>query len=199
MSFASDEFKRAMGGPANPATEPGLTFTGPGGAIWDLGAQDFGAGWFKNRFIYMFGPGLEPLKECLDAWSFLVKPKDDRVILGRNAYGAICYVDNMNVGNPRVYILDPLEVQLIHERGMNFIGFLARFIPQGLVKRFTDSTVYEQFIAKSRLYLDLDHCLGIKTALSLGGAMEVDNFQVENIYSYYKTTGPIYAKAAKVQ
>ena len=29
--------------------------------------------------------------------------------------------------------------------------------------------------------------------------MEVDNFQVENIYSYYKTTGPIYAKAAKVQ
>jgi hypothetical protein len=100
MSLMGDEFKRAMGGPADPAVEPGLSFSGPGGAIWDLNQKDLGAGWFKNRFIYMFGPGLEPLKACLDAWSFLVEPKEDRVILGRNAFGAICFVDNVQGASP---------------------------------------------------------------------------------------------------
>ncbi|MGZ3418286.1 MAG: hypothetical protein ACXWUG_13405 [Polyangiales bacterium] len=198
MSTMSERFHGAVG-TADPATESAIVFTGPGAKVtWETLGPELGAGWFKERFLYLFGPGLEPLDDCLKAWSFLVPESRDRVILGRNAYGAIVFVDGMNAAKSRVYVVDPIEVQLIGERGMDFIRFFARYIPDDLLGPFLDDSVYRHFVEKKKLHLDPSLCLGIERPVSLGGKMELDNFRVENIVDYYEATGRIYAKAAKL-
>src|SRR4051794_23878413 len=94
-----EHFAKVFGSP-KPRTPSGLHFS-PRRAladVWnDLMYPDVGAGWYWDRFLYLFGPGLDELHACLDAWPFLVAPRrPDRMILGRNAYGAILFIDRVN-------------------------------------------------------------------------------------------------------
>jgi len=200
MSAVGEQFQKNMGRP-DPATECAIEFKSEFAQMsWGAYKDELGAGWFKNRFFYWFGPGLEELKQCLEAWSFLVPPKSDRVILGRNAYGAIVFVDDMDTGvNGNVWVLDPLTVGLYHDRGMLLEAFLFRYLRDGQgVGKLLDDSVYSEFVQKGRLYLDQTRCLGINLALSLGGEMALDNFAVHNIYDYYKEMGAIYAGGLKL-
>ena len=43
--------------------------------------------------------------------------------------------------------------------------------------------------------LEKDDILAIKVPVSLGGGMKPENFTVEDIFSFYETTAPIYKKA----
>src|SRR4051812_21279564 len=108
----SAEFLKAMGEPS-PAAPPGLHFTEPGiEFVWETFHEVIGAGWYQNRFWYLFGEGLDRLSPCLAAWSFLVPPGPERMILGRNAYGALLVLENPNAlgSTSRVHILNPLDV-----------------------------------------------------------------------------------------
>ena len=55
--------------------------------IWTKNLRSVGSGWFMDRFLYLFGSGMARLNACLEAWSFLVPPGKERIIVGRNAYG----------------------------------------------------------------------------------------------------------------
>lgn len=109
MSKLHDSFSKALGD-ASPKVPPALAFTRYNPS-WDLIKSEIGAGWFLDRFVYLFGDGLEPLKACLDAWSFVVPPHADRKIIGRNAYGAILVLeDGEDLDKESVHVLDPVNV-----------------------------------------------------------------------------------------
>jgi hypothetical protein len=197
MSDIADEFCAAFGKPDPPATA-GVHFQWEFyQVVWDVSAPRTGAGWYRDRFLYLFGEGLEPLRECLDTWSFIVPANGDRMIIGRNAYGAIAYIDDANTSKARVKILDPLNVAILEDNGLDFTSFIGLYLPKNLLPAFLDDSVYREFLDKNELYLDLHDALAIKQPLTLGGKMEIDNFDVEDILAYYKSTASIYAKGFK--
>ena len=73
MSEAGERFTRALGRP-DPPSERGPLCNDPraAAALAALRAE-VGGGWFRDRFLYLFGEELDTLKPCLDAWSFLVR------------------------------------------------------------------------------------------------------------------------------
>lgn len=190
-------FKQAFGAP-NPAVPAGLQFQYSfEGTVWKLNAPKLGAGWFRDRFLYLFGEGLETLAPCLEAWSFIVPPNSNRLIVGRNAYGAIAYLDDANAANSKLSVVDPLSVSVISDYGLDLWRFIGRYLPENLMGNFLDDSVYREWVAESKLGLSLDLALAIKVPLTLGGEMTVDNFSVEGIVDYYQSTAPIYAKGIK--
>lgn len=197
-----ENFIAVMGPPA-PAVPPGLRFKDAGQEfIWENMHAIIGSGWYQSRFFYLFGEGLEELRPCLEAWSFLVPPGPERMILGRNAYGALLVYDNPDRPGAaaRVRILNPVDVSWYRNPLIDFGGLVGHWFPnRSLPPAFLDKRIYEEWLQRSGRYLEPDEVLAIKVPLSLGGRMELDNFQVENIVKYYRTTGPIYAKAQQGQ
>jgi hypothetical protein len=193
-----DDFAALMG-PPTPPTPPGLAFTDVWSqAVWSDMHGTIGSGWYQDRFFYLFGEGLEALAPCLEAWPFLVPPGPERMILGRNAYGALFVLENPNQLGPesRVYILNPLEVNYYQDPHLDFGGLIGYWFPnKALPPSVLDAQVYAETVRLLGRPLQLDEVLGIKVPLSLGGTLEPDNFHVENIVNYYRTTAPIYAKA----
>src|ERR1043165_5863336 len=111
MSEVGDAFIASIGKPDMP-TPSGLNFKDPTDKrLWEQIHREIGSGWFMNRFLYLFGESLDELLPCLDAWPFLIKPGRERMILGRNAYGALLVAEeptNKGYTCP-VYMLDPLN------------------------------------------------------------------------------------------
>ena len=60
---------------------------------------------------------------------------------------------------------------------------------------FLDETVYQAWRQTSDNHLAAGEILAITEPISLGGAFQLNNFQVEPIEEYFATTGPIYRKA----
>jgi len=195
MSALSEAFTNAFGQP-DPPTPDGLRFARPGRqAMWESIHKEIGSGWFKDGFLYLFGEGLETLQPCLDAWSFLIPHSEDRMIIGRNAYGAIIVLDNSHTDNERVSILDPFTVTFASDRNVVFINLLGRWLPREL-PGFIDDSAYKDWIEENHAgRLDLDDVLGIKVPKGLGGELVSSNLQIDGIVDYYQTTAPIYAKA----
>jgi hypothetical protein len=107
VSSVGEKFLAAFGAP-DPATASGLNFSRRlDRELWADLHGEIGSGWFRDGFLYLFGADLDALRPCLEAWSFLVPPIEDRMILGRNACGAILVLDNANDVPQRVFILDP--------------------------------------------------------------------------------------------
>lgn len=190
-------FARTLGRPDPEA--PPLTFPDAADAlIWDKMRAHTGAGWYRNRFLYLFAEDLQELRPCLTAWSFLLPDLPDPLIVGRNAYGAIALVENAADALSPLGVIDPLTVRYFSDgEALRFGSFIGRYLPENLLPRFLDQAVYDRFVAEGSLYLERDLCLAITKPLSLGGAMALDNFQVEGIVDYYRSTGAIYARAAR--
>lgn len=55
-----------------------------------------------------------------------------------------------------------------------------------------DNRIYNAYRESTGKTLELDEIFAIKTPLSLGGELKADNFQIENIVAYYKSTAEIY-------
>lgn len=166
--------------------------------MWEAFYEEIGAGFYQNRFWYLFGEGLEALAPCLDAWSFLVPPGTPRMILGRNAYGALLVLENPDEIGPssRVRVLDPLGVVWWGSASIAFANLLGCYLPQKLLPyTFFDDSVYQAWQKSTGRWLEADEILAVRVPLALGGTMTLDNFQVENVHAYYRTTAPIYAKA----
>jgi len=163
---------------------------------WENLYGDLGAGWFLNRFLYLFGPEVGQLNKLLETWSFLLPPVDERIVIGRNAYGALLLMENQSAQGTvaPVRLLDPLDVRYWGDEHLVFTNAIGHWLPRNKIVHLLDRTVYDQWFEKTGTHLGEDEILAIKTPLTLGGTMTPDNFQVENIFDYYKTTGAIYAK-----
>jgi hypothetical protein len=198
VSVAGENFLKAFGAPA-PPTPNGLAFPGRfENKVWLSLHDEVGSGWYQDGFLYLFGEGLESLRPCLDAWSFLLPPCDDRIILGRNAYGAILVMDNANDPDlSQINVLDPFTVSYGGPRNADFISTLvARVLPKQELRWFHDDGAYRAWMAEHGVRrLRFDDVLGIKVPRALGGELIPDNLQLDGIVEYYESTGPIYAKA----
>jgi hypothetical protein len=200
MSALSDAFRSACGTP-NPSVAPEkYHFSRVATQVtWDhVIVKELGAGWFMDRFLYLFGEGLKSLLPCVEAWSFAAAPNADRAVIGKNAYGALLVLEHGNDPNEvDMYVLDPLRVQYWTNPNMGFVNTFGHYLPERKVPGFLDDEVYREWLENNRVDIDLLDILAIKKPLSLGGTMTLDNFQLENIVDYYRTTGPVYAKAFK--
>jgi len=199
MSAIADAFVAAMGKP-NPPSTPGLHFADERmQASWDRIQAEVGAGWFLNHFLCLFAEGLDSLGACLDAWSFLVPPSSsERLIAGRNAYGAILVVENSTKdlgGLGEVHVLDPTAVAYWSHPDLYLRSMIGSWLPHNEIPHFLEHELYDAWLQQSGRYLVDDEILAMRAPRGLGGAMTLDNFYPENIFSYYETTGPIYAKA----
>src|SRR5262245_15100927 len=196
MSMVGDKFKNAFG-KADPPAPNGLKFENSSAQrMWDNFHQEIGSGWFKRQFLYLFGEGLETLMPCLEAWSFLVPPHPDRMIIGRNAYGALLVLENGNtMGAGKVFVLDPFLVTWWGDPNHDLVGLIGRWLPNNSLGTFLDDGTYKKWCKANDAALELEDVLGFKTPKGLGGKVEVDNLQLNGIVDYYQSTGPVYAKA----
>lgn len=194
-----DAFVSRFGKPDPPAPG-GVRFSGIGAQMmWEEIEAGIGAGWFMNRFLYLFGTGLDALNPCLEAWSFLLDGQKERVIVGRNAYGALLVMEEPSekgMMSP-VRVLDPLQVRYWGDPNLAIGSLIGTWLPENLIPGFLDTALYDAAVKAAGIEMPLDEGLMIKQPLSLGGTIAADNFQVEDVVEYYKTTGPIYAKALK--
>lgn len=197
MSAVGEAFLQTIGRP-EPEADPGLQLPDDAHLVfWERIHREIGAGWYMDRFLYLFGTGLDALKPCLDAWPFLVSANEDRVILGRNAYGAILVLENASgrATPARVHMLDPVGVAYWTDPALDFGGLIGYWLPKKTIPRFLDNGVYEAWVRAEGRHLEPDEVLAIKVPLGLGGTMELSNFQPENIVEYYRTAAPIYERA----
>jgi hypothetical protein len=196
MSFVGDKFLKAFG-KAEPEAPNGLKFTNSGARqLWDGLHKEIGSGWFRGGFLYLFGEGLEALQPCLDAWSFLVQPHPDRMIIGRNGYGTLLVLENGNtMGAGRVFVLDPYLVTYWGHPSLDLISLIGRWLPNNSLGTFLEDGAYKDWCKANKAALDLEDVLGFKLAKGLGGKVEAANLSLEGIVEYYESTGPIYAKA----
>jgi hypothetical protein len=186
---------KAFGKP-KPSAPNGLQFK-PSATrgLWEDVWKKIGSGYLKDRFLFLFGEGVDDLSDCLKTWSFAVPPSKKRVILGRNAYGAILYIDNAENAFGHVYVVDPTVPHVFSSPDLNFLSLLGSWLPEGNLDYFLDDGVYKEWRKKTKQNLGPNEVLAMKVPRGLGGQMKLDNFNVEDIHSFYKTTAPIYAKA----
>jgi hypothetical protein len=203
VSSVGEKFVAAFGAP-DPATANGLHFSRRiYRDLWEELHGEIGSGWFGDGFLYLFGADLDALRPCLEAWPFLVPPNEDRMILGRNAYGAILVLDNANDVAQRVFILDPFTLTYDSDPNMRLENTIGNWLPnggwhgRGELPTFLDDRAYQQWRKLHGIddvRLDFDDVLGIKIPRALNGTMAPDNVQLDDIVSYYRTTAPIYAE-----
>jgi hypothetical protein len=196
MTALTEIFVPKMGRP-DPVEPSGLRFRNRyDQESWERRYADVGAGWYLDRFVYLFGPEAARLERCLDAWSFLVPPRNpDRMIVGRNAYGAILVLEHGNDPLPAVHVLEPFVVTYWTHPQLDFVSLLGRFLPEGLIPHFMDGRLYKKWRKQTGKHLPTDAILAPRVPEGLGGTRTLTNFQVEDIFAYYESTAPVYAKA----
>jgi len=74
---------------------------------------------------------------------------------------------------------------------------IVHWLPQNKIPGFSDSTLDDAWMKISGHHLEPDEILAIKVPILLGGEFKPDNFQIENIFDYYKSTAAIYAPLFK--
>lgn len=159
--------------------------------------EEVGAGWFRDGFLYLFGEGLDALHPCLEAWSFVVPPCDDRVIVGRNAYGMLLVLDNPSTpALEKIHVLDPFTVSYAGDSTIQLVSLIGRALPDGELRTFLDDEPYRAWRQEHGVdRLGAQDVLGIKVPQGLGGKLASSNLQLDGIVSYYETTAAIYADA----
>ncbi|MBC6993259.1 hypothetical protein QWY85_13580 [Neolewinella lacunae] len=195
MSSGIEAFKQKFGSP-NPAATP-IHFSATWAqGLWQYFVDQAGAGYFLHGFVYLFGAEANDLNPLLAHWHFLFETEVERMVIGRNAYGALLVLENpdQDATRGKVGLLDPLTVSYFTDPNLTFVSLQARWLPLDLLPRFLDDSVYRTWRTTDPATLAFDQLLAIKQPLSLGGKMDLENFQVENIFDYYRSTGEVYAK-----
>ena len=155
------------------------------------------AGFFLNRFLYLFGKKLPKLQPCLKAWSFLLPKDKELYVIGKNAYGALLVLEDPNEDTPqtKVGLLDPTAVEYFTEKDLAFGNLLGWWFPNKKLPGFFNSKLYDAWAAKSKEPMAVDEILGMNVPVPLGGEWKPDNFTYQNIVEYYKGTASAIKKA----
>ncbi len=152
-------------------------------------------GCFKNKFYLLLSLELELYNECLVDWNFLI-PKDNKMrkVFGRNAYGSLFIIeDPENKGlAAEVGILNPFTLSYSVNPSCVFMNNLGHWMPKNVHSTsVSNSTIYDVVFGKDK-FLGTHEILAPKIPLPLGGKFEMNNFQIEPILDYYKSTAKIY-------
>jgi hypothetical protein len=198
----ADKFLAAYGH-ADPATDRGFDFNGHNlSFFWDELYGEIGAGWYLDRFLYLFGEEVRTLDRCLEYWDFLM-PQDNKTrwVIGRNAYGALLVIeDPLTLANAApIGLLDPLTVSYSADPNMVFTNLIGYWLPERRLNQFLDTRLFDAWRKHTDDVLELDEILAIQTPLPLGGEMIIDNFNIEDVFDYYQTTGDIYRSIPTLQ
>ncbi len=192
-----DKFHSMLGHPDPKVEALEIEFTKKrDGRAWNRITAEVGAGWYQNRFLYLAGAEVARLNACMEAWSFL-KPEGMHPchVIGFNAYGTLLVVQTQRDSySVAVHAIDPIRVTWFSGDDIDIYSLLGTWIPDGRIPGFMNTSIYDEWVAENGP-LESGEILAIKKPLPLGGTWDLDNFQPEDIVSYYQSTGPIYAKA----
>ena len=192
MSQGTATFVERFGRP-DPAQPNGLNFSEEWAlGLWQDVVAETGIGTYLDGFVRLFGRDLRALDTIPQHWSFLFRESKERWVIGRNAYGALLLLESPEEDGTMGFVglLDPVTVSYFKDDNLDLLGLVGDWLPRDKLPNFLDDSVYRTFGES----IGVDEILAIKTPLPLGGKMEPANFQVENIFDYYRTTGKIYAK-----
>lgn len=122
---------------ADPALRPGLRFRDAlVASFWKQVHAEIGAGWFADRYLLLFSEGVARYERCVAAWGVLTGPADSRMILGRNAYGALLVLDGASkLTTHRVRVLDPFQLTFAGPARASFLDLFAKEIPLARSRR----------------------------------------------------------------
>ena len=200
MSSHGERFIKALGRPDPPAgAGPACADATVAKALQAVRAE-VGGGWFKHRFLYLFGEELDTLRPCLDAWSFLVRGgSEKRTVIGRNAYGALLVMEDRNAAH-HVFVLDPFRVSYWGDLGLSLEEAVGEALcGPGLLSEFLDDGAYQAWVRENEAELDMEDVLGFKVPKGLGGKITPENLQLDGIVEYYQETAPIHEGALRKQ
>ena len=160
--------------------------------LWMDVVQETGSGTFRGGFLQLFGEDVRRFDALLPDWSFLFGGEKTRWVIGKNAHGALLLLESPDEYGTmgRVGLVDPLHVNYFTDENLDLLGLVGDWVPRDKLPSFLDETVYRACDTT----LGDDEILAIKRPLSLGGEMEAANFQVEDIFEYYRTTGRIHRR-----
>jgi len=80
------------------------------------------------------------------------------------------------------------------DENLDFMGLFGNWLPNNKLELFLDDRVYKSIVSANGV-LPAGEILGIKVPISLGGKMEIDNFQAEPVEAYYESITAIYKNA----
>jgi hypothetical protein len=128
---------------------------------------DLEPGWHLDGFLYLANTpgGLPELAECPRSWPFLVPHARGRVVIGRNAYGALL----LREPDERVYLLDP--ERLVHRYAGTW--------PDLDVPEFLERAAYDGWRASH-------DAMGVRDVLVPVGGELVRT----DLVAYYASSGP---------
>lgn len=199
MSAVGEQFTKRMG---EATSRSPLGFRFP--MEWDQVVlddlyQEIGAGAYLDGFIYLLGLDVNRYDAHLAHWSFLFPDEKERNVIGRNAYGSLLVVEDATTEGTiaMVGVIDVLNVRYYTHPQLDFMGLFGNWLPNDRLPFFTDESVYQQYRFEKGQVLGGNRVLGIIEPLSLGGKMELTNFQVEPLDMYYRTVTKVYRDAIK--
>jgi hypothetical protein len=187
----------------DPALPPGLNLlTGVQKAYWKLEHRVGGAGWYWDRFLFLFGKGVGELDRCLRAWAPLAGEDNERILVGRNAYGAILVLDQARLNSTsKIRILDPFQLSYAGRDRTSFGDLFSTVIPDNTFPSFFSDRLYGIWRKREARLLGDNEILAPRVPEDAGGKWEIDNLAPEDLFAFYERTAvewaPLLAAAAR--
>jgi len=168
-------------GKPDPADELGSAFKAvPSAGIF----RDVGSGFFLGQFLYLFGKGLEGLSGCLDGWQ--LPSEKERLILGRNAYGALLVGDGLFEGPGLIHTLDPVTGEHWSEKGATLESLFDSYLPKQMLPGFHDEDRYGHWMWHGRQEYNLDEFVIIEVPLQMLGTKMPFDYKKGNMLDYHR-------------
>jgi hypothetical protein len=156
---------------------------------WRRYHREVGSGWYWDGFLCLFGEGVERLDRCLTAWGPVVGKPRPRLVLGRNAYGAILVIDDVEkLDHPRLRILDPFETTWGGCTGEALMELFGKVIPNNEFPAFFSNRLYQGWREREGRTLGPDEILTPRVPEDAGGQWEINNLVVEDVFQFYERT-----------
>ncbi|MCB2378498.1 hypothetical protein LGH70_12935 [Hymenobacter sp. BT635] len=178
-------------GRPDPAVPPGDFFADKfDKSLWRMMYDEVGAGWYRHGFLYLFGVELPLLTPALAAWTSILEPEVERVVIGRNAYGALLVAENTTEEgtDAPIGLLDPWLGTYTKHEGLDFASLLSDWLPLDQLPGFLNQTVYDSFRQNGGQLTDTE-VLAIQTAVFQGGPLADATFQPEDVLAFHQRLG----------
>ncbi len=154
MSDAPDSetpaFVLSLGRPDPPAPPADFFADKFDKSLWRMMHDEEGAGWYRNRFLYLFGAELPPVQPFLDLWAAKLEPGVERILIGYNAHGMLLLAESpTDEGtDAQIVLLDPARGLVWREEGLDFTSLISDWLPEDRIPHFQDHADYDAYVAQ---------------------------------------------------